>query len=89
MQYELKCPVDVGDKKLEKVDIKEEWLAGDFIEIQDAGNTQGQQSLRQVALATDQPDPVVKKMSIEDFVFILNKSTSFFTKPMKKGKANT
>lgn len=89
MQYELKCPVDAGDKKLEKVNIKEEWLAGDFIEIQDAGNTEGQRSLRQVAIAVDLPDPVVKKMAIDDFVHILKVSTSFFTKNTKKGKANT
>lgn len=89
MQYKLKEPVDVAGKKLETVEIKEEWNVGDFVAIQDAGNGEGSRGLRQVAIAIDQPDPIVKTFAIEDYLEILKVSTDFFMKHMKKGKANT
>lgn len=89
MQYTLKEPVDVAGKKLETVEIKEEWNAGDFVAIQDAGTGVGTQNLRQVAIAVDQPDPIVKKFSIEDYMEILKVSTDFFMKHLKKAKENT
>ncbi len=89
MQYKLKKPVDVAGKKLETVEIKEEWNAGDFVAIQDAGSGVGTQNLHQVAIAIDQPDPIVKTFAIEDYLEILKVSTDFFMKNTKKGKANT
>ena len=89
MQYKLKEPVDVAGKKLETVEIKEEWNAGDFVAIQDAGSGVGTQNLHQVAIAIDQPDPIVKAFTIEDYLKILEVSTGFFMKHMKKGKVNT
>ena len=89
MQYKLKEPVDVAGKKLETVEIKEEWNAGDFVAIQDAGSGEGSRGLRQVAIAIDQPDPIVKTFALEDYLKILELSTGFFMKNMKKGKANT
>ena len=89
MQYKLKEPVDVAGKKLETVEIKEEWNAGDFVAIQDAGSGEGTRGLRQVAIAIDQPDPIVKAFAIEDYLKILEVSTGFFMKHMKEGKANT
>ena len=59
------------------MEIKESWNAGDFIEIQDAGNSEGMRCCRQVALAIDQPDPVVRKLSIPDYTEILRISTNF------------
>jgi hypothetical protein len=89
MQYKLKEPVDVAGKKLETVEIKEEWNAGDFVDIQDAGSGEGSRGLRQVAIAIDQPDPIVKTFALEDYLEILKVSTGFFMKHTKKGKANT
>ena len=89
MQYQLKEPVDVAGKKLETVEIKEEWNAGDFVAIQDAGSGEGSRCLRQVAIAIDQPDPIVKTFALEDYLEILKVSTGFFMKHTKKGKANT
>ena len=89
MQYKLKEPVDVAGKKLETVEIKEEWNAGDFVVIQDAGSGEGSRGLRQVAIAIDQPDPIVKTFALEDYLEILKVSTGFFMKHTKKGKANT
>ena len=89
MQYKLKEPVDVAGKKLETVEIKEEWNAGDFVAIQDAGSGEGSRGLRQVAIAIDQPDPIVKTFALEDYLEILKASTGFFMKHTKKGKANT
>lgn len=89
MQYPLKEKIEIGNKTLDSVEIKESWNAGDFIEIQDAGNSEGMRCCRQVALAIDQPDPVVRKLSIPDYTEILRISTNFFTKNMKKAKANT
>ena len=89
MQYKLKEPVDVAGKKLETVEIKEEWNAGDFVAIQDAGSGEGSRGLRQVAIAIDQPDPIVKTFALEDYLEILKVSTGFFMKHMKKWKVNT
>ena len=41
MQYQLKEPIEIASKTLDSVEIKESWNAGDFIEIQDAGNSEG------------------------------------------------
>lgn len=41
MQYKLKFPVEIGDKLVEEVTIKEKWNAGDMIECQNAGNGAG------------------------------------------------
>ena len=89
MQYKLEQPVDVAGKKLETVEIKEEWNAGDFVAIQDAGSGEGTRNLRQVAIAIDQPDPIVKTFAIADYLKILKVSTDFFKKQTKKGKANS
>lgn len=89
MQYKLEQPVDVAGKKLETVEIKEEWNAGDFVSIQDAGSGEGTRNLRQVAIAIDQPDPIVRTFAIEDYLKILKVSTDFFMKHTKKGKANS
>ena len=89
MQYKLEQPVDVAGKKLETVEIKEEWNAGDFVAIQDAGSGEGTRNLRQVAIAIDQPDPIVRTFAIEDYLKILKVSTDFFMKHTKKGKANS
>lgn len=89
MQYKLEQPVDVAGKKLEKVEIKEEWNAGDFVAIQDAGSGEGTRNLHQVAIAIDQPDPIVKTFAIADYLKILKVSTDFFMKHTKKGKANS
>ena len=89
MQYKLEQPVDVAGKKLETVEIKEEWNAGDFVAIQDAGSGEGTRNLRQVAIAIDQPDPIVKTFAIADYLKILKVSTDFFMKHTKKGKANS
>ena len=88
MQYKFKNPVDVGGKKLETVEIKEEWNAGDFIKIQDAGNGEGSRGLCQVAIAIDQPEPIVKTFELDDYLEILKASTGFFMKHMKKAKAS-
>ena len=89
MQYPLKKKIEIGDKTLDSVEIKESWNAGDFIEIQDAGNSEGMRCCRQVALAIDQPDPVVRKLSIPDYTEILRISSDFFTKNINEAKANT
>ena len=89
MQYSLKKKIEIGNKTLDSVEIKESWNAGDFIEIQDAGNSEGMRCCRQVALAIDQPDPVVRKLSIPDYTEILRISSDFFTKNMNEAKANT
>lgn len=89
MQYKLEKPVDVAGKKLETVEIKEEWNAGDFVAIQDAGSGEGSRNLRQVAIAIDQPDPIVKTFALADYLKILKVSTDFFMKHTKKGTANT
>lgn len=89
MKYPLKKSIEIADKTLDSVEIKESWNAGDFIEIQDAGNSEGMRCCRQVALAIDQPDPVVRKLSIPDYTEILRISTGFFTKNMNEAKANT
>ena len=89
MQYKLEQPVDVAGKKLETVEIKEEWNAGDFVAIQDAGSGEGTRNLHQVAIAIDQPDPIVKTFAIADYLKILKVSTDFFMKKKKKGKANS
>lgn len=88
MQYQLKEPVDVAGKKLETVEIKEEWNAGDFVAIQDAGSGEGSRNLRQVAIAIDQPDPIVKTFALVDYLEILKASTGFFMKHTKKAKAS-
>ena len=89
MQYKLEQPVDVAGKKLETVEIKEEWNAGDFVAIQDAGSGEGTRNLHQVAIAIDQPDPIAKTFAIADYLKILKVSTDFFMKHTKKGKANS
>ena len=89
MQYPLNKKIEIGDKTLDSVEIKESWNAGDFIEIQDAGNSEGMRCCRQVALAIDQPDPVVRKLSIPDYTEILRISSDFFTKNINEAKANT
>jgi len=78
MQYKLKEPIDIGDKVIEEVTIKEKWLAGDYIECQNAGNGAGDRSCRQVALAIDLGDPIVKKLSVSDYMNILEISNGFF-----------
>ncbi|MBO7325867.1 MAG: hypothetical protein J6U57_10660 [Bacteroidales bacterium] len=88
MQYKLKNPVDIGGKKLETVEIKEEWNVGDFIKIQDAGNGEGSRGLCQVAIAIDQPELIVKTFALDDYLEILKASTGFFMKHMKKAKAS-
>lgn len=89
MQYKLKEPVLIGDKKIEIVEIKEKWNAGDFIDVQDAGDGKGQQGKRQVALAIDWPDPQVKMLSVDDYIEILRISTGFFVPNTKKAKEST
>ena len=89
MQYKLEQPVDVAGKKLETVEIKEEWNAGDFVAIQDAGSGEGTRNLHQVAIAIDQPDPIVKTFAIADYLKILKVSTDFFMKHTKQGKATS
>lgn len=89
MQIKLTEPIEIADKKLETVEIKEVWNAGDFIDIQDAGKGEGSRCCRQVAIAIDMPDPVVRKLSVNDFTKILEESSRFFTKSTKKAKANT
>ena len=56
---------------------------------QDVGDGEGSRGLRQVAIAIDQPDPIVKTFALEDYLEILKASTGFFMKHTKKGKANT
>ena len=89
MQYKLKEPVLIGDKKIETVEIKEKWNAGDFIDVQDAGDGKGHQGMRQVALAIDWPDPQVKMLCVDDYIGILSISTGFFVPNTKKAKGST
>lgn len=89
MQYKLNEPVLIGDKKIENVEIKEKWNAGDFIDVQDAGEGKGQQGMRQVALAIDWPDPQVKMLRVDDYIEILRISTGFFVPNTKKAKGST
>lgn len=92
MDYALKTPVEFGKKKISSVTIKENWLAGDYIEIQNAGDgatNAGDRACRQVSLAIDMPDPFVKLLSIPDYVEILKISNNFFTKPTKNSKENS
>jgi hypothetical protein len=78
MQYKLKFPVEIGDKLVEEVTIKEKWNAGDMIECQNAGNGAGDRACRQVALALDWGDPLVKKLSVDDYMAIVEISNGFF-----------
>lgn len=89
MQYNLKNPVTVGDKVIESVTIKEKWLAGDYIDVQDAGSGNGTIGCRQVSLAIDWPDPQVRLLSVVDYQEILKISNDFFTRSLTPGKPNT
>ena len=89
MQYKLKESVLIGDKNIETVEIKEKWNAGDFIDVQDAGDGKGRQGMRLVALAIDWPDPQVKMLSVDDYIEILKISTGFFVPNTKKAKEST
>lgn len=89
MQYKLKEPLDIGDKVIEEVTIKEKWLAGDYIECQNAGEGAGDRSCRQVALAIDMGDPFVKKLSVVDYMKILEISNGFFVQNISGAKENS
>ena len=89
MQYKLKEPIDIGNKVIDEVTIKEKWLAGDYIECQNAGNGNGDRSCRQVALAIDLGDPIVKKLSVSDYIKILEISNDFFMPSTNKAKENS
>lgn len=89
MQYKLKEPLDIGDKVIEEVTIKEKWLAGDYIECQNAGEGAGDRSCRQVALAIDMGDPIVKKLSVVDYMKILEISNGFFVQNISGAKENS
>lgn len=81
-KYVLKTPV--GDKT--EVNVKEEWNAGDFIDVQNAGGKKGDQAAQQIAIAIDWPVPLVRQLSIADYMAILELSNGFFLKtvPGKK-----
>lgn len=81
-KYVLKTPV--GDKT--EVNVKEEWSAGDFIDVQNAGSKKGDQAAQQIAIAIDWPVPLVRQLSIADYMAILELSNGFFLKtvPGKK-----
>lgn len=89
MQYKLKEPIDIGGKVIEEVTIKEKYNAGDYIECQNAGTNVGDQNCRQVSLAVDLGEPLVKKMSVPDYVEILKISTDFFLKNTGAAKENS
>lgn len=81
-KYVLNAPV--GDKT--EVNVKEEWNAGDFIDVQNAGSKKGDQAAQQIAVAIDWPVPLVRQLSIADYMAILELSNGFFLKtvPGKK-----
>lgn len=89
MRYKLKVPFEFCDKMIEECEVKEEWNAGDYIDIQDAGDGQGSRCQRQLALALNWPDPQVRKLSIEDYTKLIEISNGFFTKSTKKAKQNS
>lgn len=89
MQYKLKEPIDIGDKVIEEVTIKEKYNAGDYVECQNAGANVGDQNCRQVSLAIDLGEPLVKKMSVPDYVEILKISTDFFLRNTGAAKENS
>lgn len=81
-EYVLKKPVNVAGEIRESVFVKTEWSAGDFIDIQNAGDKKGDQAAQQIAIAIDWPVPFVRQLSIEDYIGILELSNSFFAKTM-------
>lgn len=89
MQYELKNPIVIGDETIRNVDIKEKWSAGDFIDVQNAGEGRGDLACRQVSIAIGKPDLVVRKMSIGDYKEILKISNDFFNASSEQEKGNT
>lgn len=89
MKYKLKEPVEFGGQTFEECTVKEKWNAGDFIEIQNAGEGQGDRCARQIALALNWPDPQVRELSIEDYKKLIEISNDFFIKNTKSAKRNS
>lgn len=85
-KYTLKQPVNVAGEERTEVTVKESWTAGDFIDIQNAGDRKGDQAAQQIAIAIDWPVPFVRQLGIEDYIAILELSNRFFaqTLPGKK-----
>lgn len=81
-KYTLKQPVNVAGEERTEVTVKESWTAGDFIDIQNAGDRKGDQAAQQIAIAIDWPVPFVRQLGIEDYMKILELSNNFFAKAM-------
>lgn len=81
-KYTLKQPVNVAGEERTEVTVKESWTAGDFIDIQNAGDRKGDQAAQQIAIAIDWPVPFVRQLGIEDYMKILELSNNFFAAAM-------
>lgn len=84
-EYVLKHPIEFAGEIKERVVFKTDFEAGDFIDIQNAGEKKGDQAAMQIAISIDWPVPLVRKLKFEDYFKILEISNHFFAQSAKDG----
>ena len=81
---ELKKPIEHGQGQVERLVFNREPVAGDFFDLQPSGWTAGDYGLV-ISRLTDQPLPVIKRLSVPDFRAAMLRVEAFLSAGQETG----